>query len=217
MVALTPRRLAFTPADHGRITAAIRQAEAATSGEIFAVFARSSDGYFFVSSFAALVLSLAAGLLTTLTAALLGIRFDALALEAAQAAGAGVLVALLRFAAPLRMLLVPPAFQATRAHRTAREQFVAQNIHATEARTGILIFVSEAERYAEVVVDAGIDAKVPQAEWDAIVGILTAAAGADRLPDGFVDAIGHAGRLLAAHFPSGERNLNEIADRLVEI
>ena len=217
MVTLPGRRLAFTPADHARITAAIREAEAATSGEIFAVFARSSDSYVFVSSFAVLALVLAAGLLTALIAAPMGLSFDALVMESAQALGAVLLVALLRVVTPLRMLLVPPAFQAERAHRTAREQFAAQNIHATEARTGILIFVSEAEHYAEVVADAGIDAKVPQAEWDAIVAILTAAAKADRLPDGFVDAIGHAGRLLAAHFPSGERNPNEIADRLVEI
>lgn len=217
MVGFPGRRLAFGPADHARITAAIRDAEAATSGEIFAVFARSSDSYVFVSSLAALALVLAAGLLTALIAALAGLGFDALAMESAQAIGAAVLVAALRFVTPLRMLMVPPAFQAERAHRTAREQFAAQNIHATQARTGILIFVSEAEHYAEVVADAGINAKVPQAEWDAIVAVLTAAARADRLPDGFVEAIGHAGRLLAAHFPSGEGNPNEIADRLVEI
>lgn len=217
MVTLAGRHLAFTPADHARITAAIREAEAATSGEIFAVFARSSDSYVFASSFAVLALVLAAGLLTALIAAVMGLGFDALVMESAQAIGAALLVATLRFVTPLRMLLVPPALQAERAHRTAREQFAAQNIHATQARTGILIFVSEAEHYAEVVADAGIDAKVPQAEWDAIVGVLTAAAKADRLPDGFVDAIGRAGRLLAAHFPSGEHNPNEIADRLVEI
>lgn len=211
------KRLAFTPADHERITAAIRRAEAATAGEIFAVFARSSDSYVVVASFWALVLSVAAGALATLTAALAGIRFDALVLEATQIAVAAVLLALLRVVAPLRMLMVPPAHQAERAHRKAREQFAAHNIHATQARTGILIFVSEAERYAEIVADAGIDAKVPQAEWDAIVDGLTAAARGDRLPEGFVEAIGHAGRLLAAHFPSSAGNPNEIGDRLVEI
>ena len=37
----------FTPAEHARIAAAIGRAETETSGEIFAVLARESDGYFF--------------------------------------------------------------------------------------------------------------------------------------------------------------------------
>lgn len=211
------KRLAFTPADHARVAAAIRDAEAATSGEIFAVFARESDGYFFVSGFFALLLSLLAGLLAALAAWATGTVLPNLVLEGGQALAVLVLLALLKLSRPLRMLFVPATLKSERAHRMAMRQFLAHNIHLTEARTGVLIFVSEAEHHAEVVADAGIHARVPQAEWTAIVAGLIAAAQGDRMADGFVEAVGAAGRLLAAHFPPGTGNPNEIEDRLVEL
>src|SRR6187399_1968319 len=43
----------------------------------------------------------------------------------------------------------------------------------TELRTGVLIFVSVAERYAEIVADAGIATKVSPSVWDEAVAGLT--------------------------------------------
>ena len=209
--------VSFTSADHARIAVAIREAETATTGEIFAVFARRSDSYFFPSAFVALALSLLAGLLTGLAAYLSGVHLPALALETTQAVGALAILALLGLVPRLRLALVPAGLKTERAHRMAMAQFMAHNLHATAERTGVLIFVSEAEHHAEIVADAGIHAKVPQAEWDAIVLVLTEAARADRLADGMVEAIAHAGRLLATHFPAGAGNPNELPDRLVEL
>ena len=47
-----------------------------------------------------------------------------------------------------------------RAHQEALRQFAAHGLQHTKLRTGVLIFVSVAERYAEVLADAGIDQKV---------------------------------------------------------
>ena len=207
----------FTPADHTRITAAIRAAEAKTAGEIFAVLARSSDSYFFPAAFFALALSLVAGLVTALAAWFAGVTLPAFALELTQTVGAGAILLLLQLFPTLRMALVPAGLKTERAHRMAMAQFMAHNLHATAERTGVLIFVSEAEHHAEIVADAGIHAKVPQAEWDAIVLVLTEAARADRLADGMIEAIARAGRLLATHFPAGAGNPNELPDRLVEL
>lgn len=211
------KRLRFTSADHARVAAAIREAEASTSGEIFAVFTRASHGYLAEASVAVLALSLLAGLLSALAAWFAELVVPALSLILAMIAGAGLLLGLLGLVPPLRLFLVPAAVKAKRADELAKAQFLAHNLHVTEARTGILLFVSEAEHHAEVVADVGIDAKVPQAEWDAIVGLLTDAARNDRLADGYVEAIGRAGRLLAVHFPASARSRNEIADRLVEL
>jgi putative membrane protein len=207
----------MTSADHARIAAAIGEAERTTAGEIFAVFAHSSDSYFFPSAFAALALSLLAGLVTGLAAHLSGVHLPALALETTQTVGAVAIILLLGLVPRLRLALVPAGLKTERAHATAVAQFMAHNLHATAARTGVLIFVSAAERHAEIVADAGIHARVPQSEWDAIVLALTEAARADRLADGFVAAVAHAGRLLATHFPASETNANELPDRLVEL
>lgn len=207
----------LTPADHARIATAIRTAEGATTGEIFAVHARASDTYFFASAFMVLELSLVAGLVTGLVAYLAGVALPALALELAQALGALLALLVLWLFPALRMALVPAGLKTERAHRMAMAQFLAHNLNATAARTGVLIFVSAAEHHAEIVADSGIHAKVPQSEWDDIVRALTAAARDDRLADGFVEAIAHAGALLARHFPAGARNPNELPDQLVEL
>ena len=60
-----------------------------------------------------------------------------------------------------------------RAHQRAVEQFLVQNLHTTKGRTGVLIYASFAERFAEVIADEGIYKKVPPSTWEDVVGELT--------------------------------------------
>ena len=203
--------------DHSRVSAAIRTAEKSTSGEIYCVLARSSDGYFHP---AATVLSVAILIVSVFVALWLETRWEqigastfALAQCLALAAGLGVLKA---FPA-LRIRLVPRRVRYAKAHANAVRQFLSRNVHTTSARTGVLIFVSLAERYAEVVADAGINEKVPQSDWNRIVADLTVAASENRLTGGFEGAIAAASALLAAHFPYHAHDRNELDDKLVEI
>ena len=81
----------------------------------------------------------------------------------------------------------------------------------------MLIFVSLAERYAVVLADSGIDARVGQHVWDGVVRDLTGHAARDRLADGFVQAVEAVGTVLAEHFPVTPGDVNELDDHLVEI
>ena len=110
------------------------------------------------------------------------------------------LVAILMYP-PLRLALVPRSVKHARAHRRAVEQFLAQNLHTAVGRTGVLIFVSVAEHFAEVLADAAIHAKVPESAWQTIVDDLTDAIGKGQPGDGFVAAIAAVGEHLARHFP----------------
>ena len=96
-------------------------------------------------------------------------------------------------------------------------QFFAQGIDKTENRTGVLIFASAAERYVEVVADAGINDKVSGAVWDNAVNALVSAIKAGRPGDGFVSAIEQCGAVLAAHFPPGALKRDELPDNLLEL
>jgi putative membrane protein len=96
-------------------------------------------------------------------------------------------------------------------------QFHAQGIAKTENRTGVLIFASAAERYVEVVADAGINDKVSTAVWDDAVRALVSAIKAGQPGDGFVAAIEQCGAVLAAHFPPGTLKRDELPDKLLEI
>jgi putative membrane protein len=80
-------------------------------------------------------------------------------------------------------------------------QFFAQGLARTEHRTGVLIFASAGERYAEIVADAGINGKVEKEVWDDAINALVTAIKAGRPADGFVSAIEKCGAVLATHFP----------------
>ena len=83
----------------------------------------------------------------------------------------------------MRIHLVPLRQRYRHAHDNAMKQFLSRNIHLTTARTGVMLFVSLAERYAEVVADAGINSRVPQETWDGVVaGLVAHARQAPRSP-----------------------------------
>ncbi len=192
-----------------RIAEAIARAEARTSGEIVAVVAHSSDNYRFVpllwASLVALLLPWPLIVFTDWTVQ--AIYLLQLAVFAALA---------LLFQIPqLRFALVPRSIKRARAHRRAVEQFLAQNIHTTDSRTGVLIFVSVAEHFAELIADRGIDAKVPAGTWRNIVNRLTDDIANGRAAEGFVTAIEASGEHLAKHFPPNQVDENELPNRLI--
>ncbi len=211
------RRTHITQADHARITAAIKHAETRTDGEIFAVVAHESDSYGFVATAFAATWSLVFGLLCGVVLSWQGLVYGPLWVPLAQCiAFAAIMVCLIVFPA-FRMALVPRSVTRKRASNNAVRQFLAHNIHTTQHRSGVLLFISLAERHAEVVADEGIDRHVDQSEWDAMVEMLTDGAKSGHVAEGFVAAIEAAGELLATHFPSTPGEKNELDDRLVEL
>jgi putative membrane protein len=201
----------ISEADRTRITDAIRQAESATSGEIFCVIARQSSEYRLVPLAWAALLALAVPLpLIYLT------LWPASVIYLIQlAAFAAAAIALSQ--PSIRFHIVPKGAKHDRAHGEALRQFLAHGLHRTQNRTGVLIFASAAERYAEIVADSGINAKVPQQVWDDAIDALIAGIKAGRTGDGFVAAIAKCGAVLAAHFPPGALDKNELPDKLVEL
>lgn len=199
----------FSKADEARIAEAIAEAERTTSGEIVAVVAAESSTYLYAPFLWAAVIALLAPWPL--------IYFTWMPVQWIYAIQLAVFLALLAAMLPrrIRYMLVPASVKRSRAHRRAVEQFLAQNLHTTAGRTGVLIFVSVAERYAEIIADAGIDAKVPKGSWKEIVDGLTRQIAAGRPADGFVGAIAASGAHLARHFPPGINDPNELPDHLI--
>jgi putative membrane protein len=203
----------ITDADRTRIAEAIRAAEARTSGEIFCVVAARASSYALVPIAWAAVLALlvpwALINFTTLTA--IGVYLLQLAVFAGLAA--------LFWRPAIRHRLVSRRSRNERAHGLAMGQFRRQHLQKTEGRTGVLIFASLAERYAEIVPDAGIAQKVPAEAWDRIVAGLVSAIRQGREGDGLLTAIEQCGGLLAEHLPTvpGAPNPDELPNRLVEL
>lgn len=207
----------LTETEHKQIADAIRDAEKNTSGEIYCVLARSSDNYFYPSAFVVMLGILIIGFATAVVLELLWLNVRLPIFLYAQILAVACALLVLSFYPDMRIRLVPKRLRYQRAHEAAIKQFLARNVHITAQRTGVLIFVSLAERYAEVVADSGINSKVKQAEWNGIVGRVVDRAAGGHLAEGFVEAVDAVGKLLAEHFPPTKRNPNELDDHLVEI
>jgi len=201
--------LMFSEGDEHRIAEAITRAEKATSGEIVAVVAAESSTYLYAPFLWASVVALLVP-----WPLILWTWWPAAWIYLAQVA-AFALVLAATLPRPVRYWLVPGFVKRARAHRRALEQFVTQNLHTTAGRTGVLIFISVAERHAEIVADAAIEARVATGTWQEIVTRLTAAFTAGRHTDGFVAAIDEVGGHLAQHFPPGSFDVNELPDHLI--
>ena len=95
-----------------------------------------------------------------------------------------------------------------------KQQFLAQGLHHTQAETGVLIFVSEAERYAEILADRGINSLVADGAWDEILQQLLAQIKANNTEAGLIDAISACGQLLAEQVPS-THDQDELPNHLI--
>ena len=101
------------------------------------------------------------------------------------------------------------------ARTRAVEVFSAQRVWDTAENSGILIYVQLVDRKVEILADRGIAARVPQAEWDAICRAMEARFRRGEWRQGALQAVTHAGDLLAQHFPAGASNPNELPDQPV--
>ena len=86
-----------------------------------------------------------------------------------------------------------------RSRRRAEVAFLEQEVFKTRDRTGILLFLSLFEHRAVVLGDTGINQKVDQAQWDAIVRDLAAGVRAGRPGPAMVEAVRACGELLERH------------------
>ena len=194
--------------DRSRIAAAIRAAEAKTSGEIVCVLARTSTD---ATALPVLLAALVALALPWLLVALTDMSVHRiLVLQVA----AFVLLAAVLCLPRVRVALVPRPARCHVAHRAAMEQFTIRGMVRKKDRTGILIFVSLAERYARIIADEGIAGRVPQSEWQSTVDALVAHTRDGRIAEGFIAAIEACGKVLAAHFPRTEASRDELPDRI---
>jgi putative membrane protein len=203
----------FSDADKARITAAIHAAERKTSGEFVTVVARCSDHYIFLSLFWAAIV----GLLVPGMFLLSGSSLAAMHIYQIQLAVFILLALLLLFVPEIHLWLVPRQVKHSRASRFAKAQFYQQGVQLTQHHSGVLLFVSLAEHYVEIVADKGIHEQIGEAQWQAIVQEFVTHVRKGDVVEGFVAAISACGDAMARHYPPTAVNDNELSDGLIEI
>lgn len=193
------------------VSAAIAAVEVQTDAELVTVLARQADSYFYIPTLWAAMIALLIPLGLKLTP--LWLTGDELLL--AQWLAFMVIAIVFRLP-PIMMRLVPRSVKQWRASNLARRQFLENNLHHTRGETGVLIFVSEAEHYVEIIVDRGISRLVDDQQWQRIVDGFTAQVKAGNTQQGFIDCIEQCGDLLIQHVPATAEK-NELPNHLLLI
>jgi len=211
----------LTPDDHRRIEAAVADAEAGSSGRIFCVLAGEVSTYSEIPiawgaavallvppivlavSLEPLLTAITAGGWTAAQAAALNEELSiALTGYAALQVALFAVTALVVSIPAIRRLLTPAFLKRSRVRRAAFHHFAAAHAHASDAETGMLLFIALVDRRVEVLADAALHARAGESVWKAAAGAVQSGM---REPDptaGIVRAIGLCGEALKAHFPS---------------
>jgi uncharacterized membrane protein len=105
-----------------------------------------------------------------------------------------------------------PLWRGQTTRQRAQEVFADLRVWDTEHNSGVLIYVQLVDRAIEIVADRGINAKVPQQQWDAICRRMEAAFKDGSFEHGALKAIDEITALLARHFPPRSQNPNELPD-----
>lgn len=112
----------------------------------------------------------------------------------------------------LDRLVVPKKVMAQKVNERAVRHFMESGVYDTKERTGILIFISWLEHRVELLADSGINEKIPQETWNAIVSRIIDGIRSDQLVEHLIETIRQCGALLAEHYPIQADDVNELDD-----
>lgn len=203
--------MSLSSTERDDIAASVRQAEAVTSAEIVVVIDRVAGSWRSWAMVVALVIALAVPWpLIEFT------QFSTRTIFATQLLVAAVLVVLFQRQS-LRLKLALPMFRRRKAHETALREFAARGLTATRDRTGVLIYVALAERYAEIITDTGISAVIDNDTWRQQMSDLIGAIHRGELAQGLADTVLETARVLAPHFPPRSDDGDELDNKVVII
>jgi putative membrane protein len=200
----------LSPASKEALSAAVAAIERASSAEVVISLRPGSVPWLIPAGLAAWLGSL--GGLAFLLFAPYPFSHGAILLDTALC-GLAAAASALHFPA-LRRLCTPGVLASRAVHAAAAAEFLARGIGQTQHRTGILIFVSQREQRARVLVDAGVEKAVPAAALAQAIRHIEDTA--RRARDGLLlaQAIAGLSALLPAHLPRSAEDTNELEDAL---
>jgi uncharacterized protein len=197
-----------------KVSQAVAQAEARTSGEIIPMVVERST---MTGHVALQLVSLWLILILALHAFAGHYVYEYLSYGAFAMLGAVGMIGAW-FAARIDFLerfFTPRPDQEFEVGERAQLEFLQLKMQDTVDRTGILIFVSLLEHQCVVLADKGIASKLPPETWQGVVKQVLAGIKRGDPAQGFTEAIKTCGDLLAQHFPPNAENKNELPNKLI--
>jgi putative membrane protein len=210
MVRFSRRRLAAE--DQTRIEAAIVDLERRCSAELVVVIAQRSASYAAYPALWSTCVALLAGWLIALIVPAMMANHVAFVQGLVLVAAAALF-----YLTPLGIKFVPAAAKRARAAAMAHIEFTALVNNRTRAKDGVLLYLSLAERYVQIVADEAVATAIPQTRWQQAIDEFRARAKRARLGDNLVQLIAECAAILEARFPAKPGQANELPDRLTDL
>ena len=216
----------FSSEEKQKINAAVAQAEKHTSGEIVPVVATASGDYDRAEDLVGLWVA-AIGLMLLWWSLLPSSPSGDWIQPSAQVSWKELLLALAvlvlgfllgatlaSYLGWLRRLFTTRSQMRLYVESSAGKIFFEQNLRATRARTGILIYVSLFERMVSVTGDQTISEKLTQNDWQQVCDLILDGIKKGNLTEGLIVGIRRCGEILAQTFPSQAEDQNELPNDL---
>ncbi len=207
----------LTEQEQQRITAAVRQAEQQTSGEIVPMVVSSSHEYPLAPVIGGAILALPLGLLgSRLVAHYFWLGIDQLWLFLLCFLPLFVLGHQVSKRVPALMRLFLLSRQAEEeVAKAAALAFFTEKLYKTKAENGILLYVSVLEQRVWVLGDRGINEKIDQQRWQEIVSLVVDGVKAGNQCDAICNAISRIGAILKESFPIEPGDKNELHNLII--
>lgn len=219
------KKLRLDDAAMERISAAVRDAEKTTDGEIVVAVAKESARYSFWELLAAVVLSV------LIFSALLPVSDSIFALcsrlfwtvpswyvPAFYGISTFAMIAILFYVMnipAIDRLVIPRSVRSSCVSGRAFRLFVESGVHDTKNHSGILVYISVLERQVRILADSGINKKISPDMWNLIADDLAAGLGDKNYEESIISTVRKCGELLAQHFPTQDKTEDELPDGLI--
>jgi putative membrane protein len=201
-----------------RVERAVKAAEALTAGEIVVIIVSASYKYPMANVIGAAAFALPlALLLTPLAGGWLWIGGQNMWLFLGFLAVFFILFhEIIRRTPWLKRFFISRREIDNEVREAAITNFFDHNLYRTRDETGVLVLISVFERRVWVLADQGINAKVPEGQWDDIVKMITDGIKQKRSADAICEAVKKIGELLKTHFPFKPDDTDELKNLIVE-
>ena len=197
--------------DQKSIEAAIKKAEATTSGEIVFVAAPASSHYHHANLQGAIV-----GMaIVTAIFLLLPISHTITNLLWTEFISFAVFYTILP-RLPWRRWMISNQEMDARVHEAAFMQFYSSGLYKTRESNGVEIYLSLLERMVVVIGDRGIHLKMGDQHWQSVRDLIIAGIRKGDARGGICAAIEGCGKALAQYFPSRTDDINELPDQVIQ-
>jgi putative membrane protein len=207
----------LTRQEREQVDAAVKSAEAKTSGEIVCMIQSASYHYPMAAVLAATAISLPLALiLTSFIGGWLWLGTQNMWLFLSLFTVLFVVFYMLaQNSAELKRRFISQREIEEEVEEAAVTGFFRHGLYRTRDATGVLIFISVFEHKVWVLADHGINAKIEQGTWKDIVRTITDGIRNGQPADAICSAVQKVGTILESHFPIKPDDTNELSNVLV--